>query len=122
MMEGELNLDDFLAQLQQMKKMGPLENLLEMLPGAGNVPARLKDGMAGVGDKDLKKSEAIIRSMTAQERRHPGVMDASRRRRIALGSGTEVRDVNELLKNFAQAKKMAQQLKKAQKRLLRFGK
>jgi signal recognition particle subunit SRP54 len=49
MMEGELNLDDFLAQLQQMKKMGPLENLLEMLPGAGNVPARLKDGMAGVG-------------------------------------------------------------------------
>jgi signal recognition particle subunit SRP54 len=122
MMEGELNLDDFLAQLQQMKKMGPLENLLEMLPGAGNVPARLKDGMAGVGDKDLKKSEAIIRSMTAQERRHPGIMDASRRRRIALGSGTEVRDVNELLKNFAQAKKMAQQLKKAQKRLLRFGK
>ena len=82
----------------------------------------LKTGMAGVGDKDLKKSEAIIRSMTAQERRHPGIMDASRRRRIALGSGTEVRDVNELLKNFAQAKKMAQQLKKAQKRLLRFGK
>jgi signal recognition particle subunit SRP54 len=121
-MEGDLNLDDFLAQLQQMKKMGPLENLLEMLPGAGNVPARLKEGMAGVGDKDLKKSEAIIRSMTVQERRHPGIMDASRRRRIALGSGTEVRDVNELLKNFAQAKKMAQQLKKAQKRLLRFGK
>lgn len=121
-LEGDLNLDDFLAQLQQMKKLGPLENLLEMLPGAGNVPARFKDGMAGVGGKDLKKSEAIIRSMTAQERRRPGIMDASRRRRIALGSGTEVRDVNELLKNFAQAKKLAQRLKKAQKRLLRFGK
>ncbi len=121
-LEGDLNLDDFLAQLQQMKKMGPLENLLEMLPGAGNVPARLKNGIAGVGDKDLKKSEAIIRSMTPRERRNPGILDASRRRRIALGSGTEVRDVNELLNNFAQAKKMAQQLKKAQKRLLRFGK
>jgi signal recognition particle subunit SRP54 len=122
MLEGELNLDDFLAQFQQIKKMGPLENLLEMLPGAGNVPSRVKWGMAGLRDKDLKKSEAVIRSMTVQERRRPEIMDASRRRRIALGSGTEVRDVNELLKNFAQAKKMAQQLKKAQKRLLRFDK
>jgi signal recognition particle subunit SRP54 len=121
-LKGELNLDDFLAQLQQIKKMGPLENLLEMLPGVGNVPAHVKSGMAGLGDKDLKKSEAIIRSMTVQERRHPEIMDAGRRRRIARGSGTEVRDVNELLKNFAQAKKMAQQLKKTQKRLLRFGK
>jgi signal recognition particle subunit SRP54 len=121
MLEGELNLDDFLVQLQQMKKMGPLENLLEMLPGIDNVPAHVKSGMA-VGDKDLKRTEAIIRSMTVQERRHPEIMDAGRRRRIALGSGTEVRDVNELLKNFAHAKKMAQQLKKAQKRLLRFGK
>jgi signal recognition particle subunit SRP54 len=60
--------------------------------------------------------------MTVQERRHPEIMDGSRRRRIALGSGTEVREVNELLKNFAQAKKMAQKLKKTQKRLLRFGK
>ncbi len=120
-LKGDLNLDDFLAQLQQMKKLGPLENLLEMLPGAGNVPARLKNEVAG-GDKDLKKSEAIIRSMTPRERRNPQILDARRRRRIALGSGTEVRDVNELLKNFGQAKKMAQQLKKAQKRLLTFGK
>ena len=122
MLEGELNLDDFLTQLQQIKKMGPLENLLEMLPRAGNVPAHVKSGMSGVGDKDLKKSEAIIRSMTIQERRHLEILNAGRRRRIARGSGTDVCDVNELLKNFAQAKKMAQQLKKAEKRLLRFGK
>lgn len=122
LLEDRFNLDDFLSQLQQMKKLGPLENLLEMLPGGANVPPLAKKGMAGVSDKELKRAEAIIRSMTVRERRNPDLMDASRRRRVALGSGTEVRDVNELLHNFERARKMARQLKKAQKRLLRFGK
>ncbi|OGV42566.1 MAG: signal recognition particle protein [Lentisphaerae bacterium GWF2_57_35] len=117
-----LDLEDFLIQLQQMKKLGPLENLLEMLPGGANVPAHAKAQLAGASGDTFKKSEAIIQSMTPRERRRPDIIDASRRRRIAQGSGTAVSDVNELLKNFERAKKMTQQLKKAQKRLLRFGK
>ncbi|MFH0954197.1 MAG: signal recognition particle protein [Verrucomicrobiota bacterium] len=117
LLEDSFNLEDFLVQLQQVRKLGPLENLLEMLPGGANVPARAKSAVAAASEKDAKKAEAIIRSMTVRERRHPQIMDASRRRRVALGSGTEVRDVNELLKNFEQARKLARQLKKAQKRL-----
>jgi signal recognition particle subunit SRP54 len=86
------------------------------------VPARAKTGLAQASDHDGKKAEAIIRSMTAQERRRPEIMDASRRRRVARGSGTEVRDVNDLLKNFDRAREMARRLKTAQKRLLRLGK
>lgn len=122
LMEDRFTLEDFLAQIQQVRKLGPVENLLEMLPGLGNVPARAKEGLSGLSDRDFGRTEAIIRSMTPQERRRPDLMDARRRLRVAKGSGTDVRDVNELLKNFAQARKMAGQFKKAQKRLIRFGK
>ncbi len=121
--KNTFDLEDFLAQLQQMKKLGPVENLLEMIPGAaGRISEADKARMADISGKEWKKAEAIIRSMTLRERQHPEILDASRRRRIARGSGTQVRDVNELLNNFGRAKKMAQQMKKAQKRLLRFGK
>lgn len=120
-LSDDLNLEDFLGQLRQMKKLGPLENLLELLPGHANVPARVKDQVSGFSGKEMKRTEAIILSMTREERRRPGLIDASRKRRIAAGSGTEVRYVNELLKRFDDARKMAKQLKKHQKKLLRFG-
>ena len=122
LMEDRFTLEDFLTQIQQVRKLGPVENLLEMLPGLGNVPAHAREGLSGLSEKDFGKTEAIIRSMTVQERRNPDVMDGRRRLRIAKGSGTDVRDVNELLKNFAQARKMAAQFRKAQKRLIRLGK
>ena len=119
--KNTFDLNDFLGQLQQVKKMGPIENILEMLPGAANVPARAKAQLSGLSGNEWKKAEAIIQSMTPRERRHPELINASRRRRIAGGSGMQVRDVNELLKNFDRARKMARQMKKAQKRLLKFG-
>lgn len=122
LLEDSFDLEDFLAQIRQVEKLGPLENLLEMLPVGANVPARAREGLKAVSGKELKRAEAIIRSMTPQERRRPDLMDASRRRRVARGSGTDVRDVNELLRNFDQARKMARQLQKTQKRLLRRGK
>lgn len=122
-MSGDkLTLEDFLLQLRQIRKLGPLENLLEMLPGAGGLPARVKQGLAGGdGAREMKRTEALILSMTPRERRSPGIINASRRKRIARGSGLEVRHVNDLLKKFESAKKMAKQMKKHQKRLLRVG-
>ncbi|HMO51171.1 MAG TPA: signal recognition particle protein [Kiritimatiellia bacterium] len=115
-------LEDFLLQLRQIKKLGPLENLLEMLPGVGNLPDRVKQGLTGgQGANEMKRTEAIILSMTPRERRNPGIINASRRKRIARGCGLEVRHVNELLKRFEGARKMAKQMKKHQKRLLRLG-
>jgi signal recognition particle subunit SRP54 len=115
-------LEDFLAQLRQLKKLGPLENLLEMLPGVGNLPDRVKQGLTGGSSaNEMKRTEAIILSMTPRERRNPGIINASRRKRIARGCGLEVRNVNDLLKRFETARKMAKQMKKHQKRLLRFG-
>ena len=111
------DLEDFRSQLQQMKKLGPMENLLEMMPGASDIPAPVRDEMMGQSAQGMKKAEAILSSMTPGERRHPDILNASRRRRIARGSGMEVRDVNELLKNFRQAQKMTRRLKKMQKKL-----
>ena len=85
MMEGEFTLDDFLDQMQQIKKMGPLGGLLGMMPG---MPKELKG--AEIGDDDLKPVEAIIRSMTLEERRQPQIINGTRRTRIATGSGTTV--------------------------------
>jgi signal recognition particle subunit SRP54 len=96
--------EDFLAQLRQLKKMGPLQNLLEMLPGMGK---QLK-GVA-VDEKGLARVEAIINSMTRDERTRPSIIDGSRRRRIAAGSGTSVQQVNMLLKQFAAMQKMIKQ-------------
>lgn len=101
----DLTLEDFLAQMQQMKKMGGMKSMLSMLPGVGN---KLAD--VDIDENAMKKPEAIIRSMTPQERRNPGVLNASRRKRIAAGSGTTVQDVNALMRQFEQAKGMMKQM------------
>ncbi len=100
---GKFDLDDFLNQLQQVKQMGPINQLLEMIPGLG-AAARKQD--VQISDDDLKQIEAIIRSMTAAERRNPQLVKGSRRKRIAKGSGREIREVNELLNQFKQMQKM----------------
>ncbi len=100
---GKFDLDDFLNQLQQVKQMGPINQLLEMIPGLG-AAARKQD--VQISDDDLKQIEAIIRSMTAAERRNPQLVKGSRRKRIAKGSGREIREVNELLNQFKQIQKM----------------
>lgn len=105
MEKGTFTLEDFLDQFQQLKRMGPLQDLLAMLPGAGSLL-----GGVEVDDRDLKKVEAIIRSMTPEERRNPRIIGGSRRRRIAAGSGTRPQDVNRLLKQFADAQKMMKML------------
>jgi signal recognition particle subunit SRP54 len=105
MLDGEFTLDDFLEQMQALKKMGPLGNLLGMMPG---MPKELKG--AEIGDDQLKPVEAIIRSMTQLERRKPEVINGSRRTRIANGSGTTVGDVNRLVKQFGEMQKMMKKM------------
>jgi signal recognition particle subunit SRP54 len=109
----QFTLEDFLDQLQQIKKMGPINQLLEMMPGMGNMGKKLK-GMT-VDEKEFVKVEAIIHSMTAKERLNPSIINSSRRRRIALGSGTRVQDVNNLLKQFEMMQKMMKQMGKMDK-------
>ena len=99
MKNADFSLDDFLTQMQQLKKMGPLSGVLKMLPGMSNI------GDIDIPDDAMKKPEAIIRSMTPKERRYPDILNASRRRRIAAGSGTTVQDVNQLIRQFEEAKK-----------------
>lgn len=101
----QFTFDDFLDQLQQMKKMGPLSSIIEMIPGMN--ASKLK-GME-VNDKELVKVEAIIKSMTKKERQNPEIINGSRRKRIAAGSGTSIQDVNRVMKNFEQSKKMMKQ-------------
>ena len=116
-----LDLEDFLAQMRQMKKMGSLGKLLEMLPGAGALGADVRNRIENDSGGQMKKSEAIVLSMTPRERRHPDLLDASRRRRIARGAGVQVSDVNELLRGFRQAQQMTKKMKQMQKRLPRGG-
>lgn len=106
MQQGKFDLEDFLSQLKQIKKLGPLENLIKMLPG---VPKELKG--VKVDPKDMAHIEAIILSMTPQERRHPEILKASRKQRIAKGSGRSVEEVNRLLKQFEDMKKMMKMMK-----------
>ena len=106
-----MNLEDFLSQMQQMKKMGGLQSMLSMLPGIG---AKLQD--VEIDEGALKKPEAIIRSMTPRERRNPGILNASRRKRIAAGSGTTVQDVNALIRQFEQSKEMMKKMMRPGKR------
>jgi signal recognition particle subunit SRP54 len=107
MMEGkEFDLEDFLEQMMQVKKMGSLSSLLGMLPGMG----QMKDALAQVDDKDLDRIAAIIRSMTPQERRTPKILNGSRRLRIAKGSGVTVTEVNNLVDRFYDAQKMMKQM------------
>lgn len=108
----DFNLDDFLEQLQQVKKLGSFSDILGMLPGMGNLK-KLQD--VEIDEKELARVEAIIRSMTKQERRDPNIINGSRRKRIAIGSGTKVQDVNRLLKQFTEAKKMMKRFQGMQK-------
>jgi len=113
--DQSLNLEDFLSQLQQLKKLGPLENLLGMLPGMGKMP-----DLSG-GESQLKRIEAIIQSMTPTERRRPEILNAGRRTRIARGSGTTVAEINDVLKQFNAMKRMMKEMGKMQKTITRKG-
>lgn len=117
----EFDLEDFREQMRQMRKLGPLEQILGMLPGMGQLKNQLKD--VKIEEKQLSRVDAIIGSMTPKERRRPEIIDASRRRRIAKGSGVQVADVNRLLKQFDDARKMMKQFtgmdKGAMKRMQR---
>ncbi|CAN5143712.1 signal recognition particle protein [soil metagenome] len=107
MLSGEFTLENFLDQLQSVKKMGPLGNLLEMIPGMGKA---MKDAQAEVDENDLKRIEAIIQSMTLEERRKPDILNGKRKKRIAKGCGRTPQDINELLKSYGEMKKMMKQL------------
>jgi signal recognition particle subunit SRP54 len=108
LLKGDFNLEDFLKQMQQIKRLGPIGQLLEMIPGMGQAMQGVDMSMA---EKDMKRIEAIIYSMTPQERRKPDILKASRKRRIAAGSGTTVQEVNTLLKQFVEMQRMMKQLK-----------
>ncbi len=105
--KAEFTLEDFLDQLQQVQKMGPIGQLVSMVPGMGDMA---KDAQAAVDRGDLRRTEAIIRSMTTRERRDPSILTGSRRRRIATGSGTSLTDVNRLVKQFTEMQRMMKQL------------
>lgn len=110
MMKGQFTFEDFLAQLQQLKKLGGMEGLLKMLPGMGQAMKQMKD--MAPPDKEMRKIEAIIRSMTHEERNNHKILNGSRRLRIAKGSGTQVSDVNQLVKRFEDSKKAIQGMMK----------
>lgn len=111
LMAGEFSLQDFADQLKQLRKMGPLGQILEMMPGGmGQMAKQISPQDA---EKQLKLTEAIINSMTHEERRRPEVLNASRRRRIATGSGTQVQDVNRLVKQFRDAQRLFKTMKKS---------
>jgi signal recognition particle subunit SRP54 len=103
--KGEFTLEDFLAQFQTLKSMGPLKDIVAMLPGSGSLLREVD-----IDDRDLKRVEAIIQSMTPEERRSPKIIGGSRKRRIASGSGSQPQEVNRLLKQFADAQKMMKTL------------
>jgi signal recognition particle subunit SRP54 len=107
LVRGEFDLEDFLEQLQQLKKMGPLSQLLDLVPGMSQLT---RDLAPDVTDQQMKGIEAIINSMTREERRNPRIINASRKRRIARGSGRTVMEINDLLSQFRQMQKMMKQL------------
>jgi signal recognition particle subunit SRP54 len=109
---ASFDFEDFLEQLEQVKKMGPPSQLVEMLPGFSKLSRRLPEG---ADEKQLKHVEAIILSMTPQEKHRPEIIDGSRRRRIAKGSGTSIQDVNQLLNQFRQIQKLMKQLSSKRK-------
>ncbi len=115
--KGDMDLEDFLDQLQQMKKLGSFTDILKMIPGMNS--KNLKD--VQVDDKQFVRLESIIQSMTVKERRDPNILNASRRRRIATGSGTTVAEVNKLIKQFEEMKKMMKQFSGMEKKMKRGG-
>jgi signal recognition particle subunit SRP54 len=112
--KSQFTLEDFLGQLQEVKKMGPLSQVMGMLPGMNKIPQG-----ANVDEKALVRIEAIIQSMTLDERQNPNILNGSRRKRIALGSGTSVQDVNKLIKQFEQMQRMVKTLSKGGARAAR---
>ena len=108
--KNQFDLEDFLAQMQQIKKLGSMESIMGMIPGMGKMMKQMKG--AQPGEKDITRIEAIIRSMTPGERANHGIINGSRRLRIARGSGTTIQEVNQLLKRFSDAQKMMKQLQK----------
>jgi len=102
--KAEFTFEDFLGQMEQMQQMGPINQLIKMIPGMGKLPKDIQ-----VSDKDMARIKAIIQSMTSDERRNPNLINGSRRERIARGSGTDTHEVNQLLKQFNQTKKMLKQ-------------
>jgi signal recognition particle subunit SRP54 len=107
LVKGEFNLEDFQKQLQQLKKMGPLTQLLEMVPGMGKLT---KDLQPDVTDKQMKLIEAMINSMTIEERRDPRLLNGSRKRRVAKGAGVTVPEVNDLLSQFRDMQRLMKQM------------
>lgn len=113
LLEGKFDFDDFLKQIQQIKKMGSLTKMLNLIPGMGKLAKDIPDEVA---DQQLKQTEAIISSMTLKERKQPKLLNASRKRRIATGSGTNVQDINQLVSQFRDMQKMVKQLRDPAKR------
>lgn len=108
--KNEFTLDDFLSQLNQVRKLGSFENILGMIPGMGGLKKKLGDVDVDMNGKEIKHIEAIIRAMTPEEKRNTKIINGSRRKRIALGSGTKVQEVNKLLKQFDEMKKMMKKM------------
>ncbi len=108
---GQFTLEDFSDQLKQLKKMGGIGQIMDMLPGGMGTAARMQDPEQA--EKGLKMTEAIINSMTVAERRHPDLLNASRRRRIARGAGTDVQNVNRIIKQFREAQRIFKTIKKS---------
>ena len=108
MLSGKYDLEDFLTTMKQIKKLGPLENLLKLMPGA----SKMGLDKVEIDPKALARTEAIVLSMTVQERRNPSIIKASRKTRIAKGCGLSVQEVNKLLQQFDQMKKMMNQVSK----------
>ena len=116
--KGEFSLEDFLDQMRAMKKLGPLENIVGMLPGGD---AALKDADLDKGQAELRRMEALICAMTPKERRQPNILNASRRRRIAAGTGVKVSDLNTMLNKFFQMQQMMKKMGKMQKMMAKMG-
>ena len=116
--KGEFSLEDFLEQMRAMKKLGPLENIVGMLPGGD---AALKDADLDKGQAELRRMEALICAMTSKERRQPNILNASRRRRIAAGTGVKVSELNSMLNKFFQMQQMMKMMGKMQKMMAKMG-
>jgi signal recognition particle subunit SRP54 len=110
LLKGRFTLEDFLGQLREMRKLGPIQDLLKMLPGVPGGKNVLKEAAGAIDEAEMRRAEAVILSMTPEERREPAIISGSRRLRIANGSGVTTADVNGLLKDFEGARKMMRQM------------
>ncbi len=111
--KGTLTLEDFQEQLQRVQQMGPLNQIMQLIPGMSSAKGRA--ALESMDESVLKRAEAIISSMTTEEKRNPDIIDGSRRRRIARGSGTTPQDINQLLKQYNEAKRLMQMVSSGRK-------